>query len=445
MIEPAEPLAPSAWLSLSLGEPVSPKRVQAVAGVERAPSVNLSRRQLLALLGGALLTKGCASRSPAANSSVLEREIQRVLAEAGGPGMACAIAGPGRVRWSDGVGLADVEQHRPFRADTLINVASVSKTVTATAVMQLWEQGRFGLRDDVGKHLPFPLRNPRFPEVAITFEQLLTHRSSIRDNWAMYDRTYVRGDSPLPLGEWLNAYFTPGGAYWGEGNWHLWPPGTADPPAEPRCYSNVGFGVLGYLVELLSQRTFSEFCKDRIFHPLGMRQTGWFLREIDMARHATPYVRASDQMPHRDVALFRTASGIDVKSLPRGTLVPLCLYGCADYPDGNLRTSANELVQFVAAYLGQGGGAGRRLLKPETLRLMFSGEHYGRHLCWDTRKLPDGRSVILHGGRDPGVTAFAAFEPATRTGVVCVRNFEVNQEDNYPLIALLLDLGQRIA
>jgi hypothetical protein len=98
----------------------------------------------------------------------------------------------------------------------------------------------------------------------------------------------------------------------------------------------------------------------------------------------------------------------------------------------------------VAVYLAQGRADGSRLLRPETLRVMFSGDHYGRQLCWDARRLPDGRFIILHGGRDPGVTALAAFEPATRTGVVCVRNFEVNPEDNYRLIARLLDAGQRI-
>ncbi len=407
--------------------------------------MNLSRRQLLARLSGMLLTKGCARRAPAAKSHSLEREVARVLGETGGPGMACAIVRPGHVRWSKGFGLADVEHSRPMLADTLINIASVSKTVTATAVMQLWEQNRFGLQDDVGKHLPFGLRNPRFPQVPITFEQLLTHRSSIKDNWPMYDRTYVCGDSPVPLREWLKAYFTPGGAYWDEANWHQWPPGTVNPPAEPRCYANVGFGVLGYLVELLSRRPFAEFSKERIFRPVGMRQTSWFLREIDVARHATPYVRASDQMPAREAKLFRAGSTSEVQSLPPGTLVPLCLYSVANYPDGSLRTSANELAQFLAAYLAQGRADGTRLLKPETLRVMFSGEHYGRHLCWETRTLPDGRSIILHSGRDPGVSAFVAFDPAARTGVVCIRNFEVNQEQNFRLIARLLDAGQRIA
>ncbi len=74
----------------------------------------LSRRQLLALLGGMLLTKGCVRRPPAAESDSLERKIERMLAETRGPGMACAIVGPGSVKWSKGFGLADVEHQRPI-------------------------------------------------------------------------------------------------------------------------------------------------------------------------------------------------------------------------------------------------------------------------------------------------------------------------------------------
>jgi len=122
----------------------------------------------------------------------------------------------------------------------------------------------------------------------------------------------------------------------------------------------------------------------------------------------------------------------------------LRLYGWANYPDGSLRTSAHELARFLAAYLGQGRAYGSCLLKPETLALMFSDSHFGDHLCWGTRRLPDGRSVILHSGADAGVTSFIAFESSSRIGVVCVRNFRVTKEDNTRLITLLLDAGQRI-
>ncbi len=410
----------------------------------RDSHLNLTRRQFFAVTGGMLLSTGCARRRAAVESRSLEREMERVLAETRGPGMACAIVHPGRVPWSRGFGLADVERQRPMLPDTLLNVASVSKTVTATAVMQLWEQHRFNLRDAVAKYLPFPLRNPHFPEVPITFEQLLAHRSSIRDDWPRLDRTYVCGDSPVALGEWLKAYFTPEGT--APSSWYQWSPGTVTPP-EPGGYSNVGFGLLGYLVEVLSQQPFSAFCKERIFTPLGMLDTGWFLREVDVARHATPYVRTSaDPMTPNAAELFQvlTPAGIDLKSLPPGSLVPRCLYSSSSYPDGSLRTSANDLARFLGAYLAQGRANGCRLLKAETLGVMFSGSHFGRHLGWSAKTLSDGRSIILHGGLDPGIATCIAFEPSSRLGVVCLRNYEVSKEEIYRSIAVLLDAGPRL-
>lgn len=137
---------------------------------------------------------------------------------------------------------------------------------------------------------------------------------------------------------------------------------------------------------------------------------------------------------------------MDLKSTSPGTLVPLRLYGWANYPDGSLRTSANELGRFLAAILAQGRACHHRLLKRDTVSLMFSGRHFGHlHLCWGTRKLPDGGSVTIHSGAGPGVTSFIAFESATRIGVVCVRNFRVTQEDNTRLITVLVDAGRRMA
>ncbi len=407
--------------------------------------VTLSRRQLLNLLGGMFLTACSARRSRAPKSRLLERQMEEVLAETRGAGMACAIAGPGRVRWSRGFGAADVEHQRAMLADTVLNVGSVSKTVTTTAIMQLWEQKRFGLQDDVARYLPFPLRNPHCPEVPITFEQLLTHRSSIRDNWPTLDPAYVCGDSPLGLGEWLKAYLTPGGAFWDvAANWHQWSPGTVDPP-EPGGYANVGFGLLGYLVELLAQRPFSAFCKERIFAPLGMCHTGWFLREMDVCRHAIPYVRTTAApMSTNGAALFRalTPAGIDLESLPAGTLVPRCLYTHANYPANSLATSANDLARFVATLLARGRAYGYRLLKPETLDVMFSGKHFGRHLGWSGRVLSGGHSIILHGGLDPGIATGIAFEPASGIGVVCLRNYEVSKDEIYRSMTLLLEAGR---
>jgi CubicO group peptidase (beta-lactamase class C family) len=405
--------------------------------------MKLDRRSWLAYSGGMLVSLPWVARRRGGGPDDLRHEIERLLAETGGPGISCAIVGPGKVLWSGGFGLADRETRRPMRTDTLLNVASVSKTVTATAVMQLWEVGRFRLQDDVGRFLPFPLRNPHHPDVPITFEQLLTHRASIKDGPG-YFATYACGDPTLSLDRWLRAYLTPGGEYWdAEANWHEWAPGTAHPPAEATAYSNVGYGVLGYLVEILAGRPFPDYCRERIFQPLGMSASGWFLRDIDVARHATPYTRVPASMTPEERLLLRALAppGARSDSLVPGALVPRCLYSFANYPDGSLRTSADELARFLATYLAKGRFGPTRLLREATVDTIFSREHLGQRLCWHDWKLPDGRALIGHSGGDPGVTTYVGFEPTFQVGVVSLRNWELGGERAARLTTLLLDAG----
>jgi CubicO group peptidase (beta-lactamase class C family) len=99
-------------------------------------------------------------------------------------GLAACIVKSGRVVWNGNYGFADIARNKPVTDSTIFMLASISKTVTATALMQLYEAGRFQLDDSVNGHLPFAVRNPNFPSVPITFRMLLTHRSSIQDRSA---------------------------------------------------------------------------------------------------------------------------------------------------------------------------------------------------------------------------------------------------------------------
>ncbi|MGB2906344.1 MAG: serine hydrolase domain-containing protein, partial [Candidatus Aminicenantaceae bacterium] len=163
------------------------------------------------------------------------------------PGLGVCLIKAGAVARIKGFGWADIENEIPYDPEqTLQNIGSVSKTFTATAVMQLWEQGRFKLDDDVNSYLSFKVKNPRFPEASITFRQLLTHRSSIKDG-PSYGESYACGDPQVTLKTWIEQYFTPGGeTYDADENFHVWKPGQEGKlPAQPRPYSNVGFGLLG--------------------------------------------------------------------------------------------------------------------------------------------------------------------------------------------------------
>ena len=159
--------------------------------------------------------------------------------------------------------------------DAIMNIGSISKTFTATAAMQLWEKGMLQLDVDINKYLDFKITNPKYPDKPITIFQILTHTSSIQDGKA-YHESYSCGDPTQSLHDWIYNNLNPDGTYYYQGSsFGDWSPGTNTK------YSNVAFGLLGLIVEKLAKKPFNEYCKENIFKPLGMINTGWFLREVD--------------------------------------------------------------------------------------------------------------------------------------------------------------------
>ncbi len=340
-------------------------------------------------------------------------------------GFSSALIKGDRLLWSYAYGHADRDQDIAMTPDHIQNIGSVSKTCTATAVMQLWEEGHFQLDDDINDFLSFSVRNPRFPDEPVTFRQLLTHRSSITDG-PSYEASYACGDPSVSLEDWITGYFTVDGAYYdAEANFHVWKPGTVDPPAPPRAYTNVGFGLLGYLVERIAGQPFNEFCNERIFTPLGMTHTGWHIREIDADRHSVLYTRLGDNPePPEDGTLdsMLPADGVTVEDFVPNGFVPHCLYSFYNYPDGLVRTSVHELSRFLRAYALGGAFEGRRILKAETVEMMLSKDHFGQGLCWETYDLGGEDAFWGHDGGDPGVATLMAFRKSDDVGLVLFFN-----------------------
>src|SRR5262249_10292143 len=121
------------------------------------------------------------------------------------PGLAAGIVKNGRLVCASAVGMANIEENRPATPDTLFLIASVSKTLAATAPMQLHDQGKFGLDDDINNYLPFRVVVPAAPTAPITFRQLLTHTSSISDN-----TDYINCPLSCDYGSTISAFVTRG-------------------------------------------------------------------------------------------------------------------------------------------------------------------------------------------------------------------------------------------
>lgn len=126
--------------------------------------------------------------------------------------------------------------------------------------------------------------NPNYPDTAITIEMLMRHTSSITDNWDKV--VYYDGDPTLSNEEFCEQFLVPGGSLYVAGkSYGSWAPGTQ------YAYANVATGLLGYLVERLTNdgKKFDVYCNENIFEPLGMDHTGWFLSDFaDLTKVALP-------------------------------------------------------------------------------------------------------------------------------------------------------------
>ncbi len=324
-------------------------------------------------------------------------------------GLAAIIIQDSNIVWEGYYGLADRSRDKPVDTSTIFMLASVSKTITATALMQLYEDGLFELDDAINDYLPFSVTPVNHPDANITFRQLLTHTSSIRDNWSVMLDLYTTGDSPIPLSSFMEDYLAPGGEYFSAQSFYNYAPGAAS------NYSNIGAALCGYLVEAIALQPFNEYCNTHIFEPLCMDNTGWFLSELDTTLIARPYTNVF------------------------GTFYDQGLYGYPDYPDGQLRTTARSLAKFLGAYMQGGTLYGTNLLDANTVDSMLVVQDAGlddiQGLMWYQWTL-GGELLWGHNGGDDGVSTDMYFNPLTNTGYIILTNGDAF---NLPVLNAMMD------
>jgi len=335
--------------------------------------------------------------------SDFDSAIRQEMETAKVPGAAVLTIRDGQIDSVSVYGLADPETGRPVSPDTLFTIASISKTVTATALMILYENGKFKLDDDIDQYLPFEVRNLNFPNVPITFRMLLSHTSSIQDGEA-YDKSYtlnrkpVLPDSPIALDEYLKDFLTPDGKLYDAKKNFL-----ADAPGTKYTYSNTGFGLVGYLTERISGMPFAEYCKQAVFEPLGMEHTAWFYKDVDMKMMAVPYGYNN---------LLRKPQRIGFYSYPT-------------YPDGALKTTVKEYARFLSVFINEGKTfEGKTFLQPETVKEMLTLHRFAGMdanlsvgLAWHYET-----DSYMHDGGDPGISTFTYFNPDTNRGIIYFSN-----------------------
>ncbi|MFX1317246.1 MAG: serine hydrolase domain-containing protein, partial [Promethearchaeota archaeon] len=326
-----------------------------------------------------------------------EPEIEQLMADYEIPSLAAGIIINDSLVWANGFG----DQHS---LDTVYMIGSITKTFTATAILQLYERNLLNLNDDINDHLPFDVRHPNYSSTPITIRMLLSHTAGLSTHF-YWSLEYYFDDQMIDwinsrfgwniivpwvrrptLGEFLNGSLNPSGAYYDPYNWPL-------EPGTEFLYSNAGFQVLGYLIEQITNQSLEEYFQENIFYPLNMTSSGF--NYLDFGE--------MNAIPHE----WRFNSNYEFP-----------LYNMNVSGAGVIRSTIPDMAKYLIAYMNQGEYNGTQLLSPPSVELVhtkqvsLSGttiegfEYDGYGLGWNLYK----EGFKGHGGATPGFSSNLFFK-----------------------------------
>jgi CubicO group peptidase (beta-lactamase class C family) len=311
---------------------------------------------------------------------VLVRAVQPFVNDHTVAGAVVLVANQDRVLCVATVGDADRAAQRPMRADNMFWIASMTKPMTATALMMLVDEGKLRVSDAVEKYLPEfrgqmlrlgpdkPLQKPRRP---ITVKDLLSHTSGLMTDLPMHVRDAVPLAEAVRRSAALPLKFEPGSKY---------------------EYCNPGINTVGRIIEVVSGMPYAEFMQQRLFGPLGMRDTTFWPTPAQIARLATAYKENAAKTDLEATAIYAFTPPLSNR---RRTAIPA----------GGLFSTANDVSLFCRMVLNGGTYQGRRYLSPAAVQQMTSNQvgnllshgksEAGYGFCWTA-------SCKAHGPAGPG-------------------------------------------
>ena len=303
------------------------------------------------------------------------------------PGVGLAIVSREKVLWTGGLGVMDLQTGQPVTADTIFRIGSVTKMFTALGLIMLEEQSKLSLDAPVRKFAPDALyANPHEQAHRVTIAQLLEHTAGLQD----LTKAQFEHSDPTPLT--LEA----GLAFEADSRTVRWKPGLH------AVYSNAGYGLAGYVLESVARTRYEDFVTERIFRPLGMTSSGFFLDQQTAARLATGY--AAD------------------------TTTPLPYWHMLMRPFGGINSTPRDMAGFVRLLLNDGFSDDRRLVHPQSISRMEvpltslaarSGLLYGYGLG-NNQKFRKGVLFNGHGGDADGYLSQLGYNRDTGMGYFIV-------------------------
>lgn len=335
----------------------------------------------------------CCARAVA--QPALDAHIRSVMEKHQAIGAAVVVVKDGQPMYAQAFGHKNLEEQTALGLTDLFRIASISKSFTATAFMQLVEQGRVSLDDDVGDLIGFPVRNPHFPAERITLEMILSHTSSISDKNGYFTLDAIRPDADSD--DWKNSYndYAPGTRY---------------------QYCNLNYNMAGAILERLTGKNFDDYIRQHILAPLHLAG-GYRVDRLDSSLFATLYAQDDGEFVPQPAAYHPRAAELEAYVLGESTPV--------FSPTGGMKISAIDLARYLTMHMNYGRFGNSRILQEASAKRMqtpvLASSAYGLGLLHNDSMIP-GVTLVGHTGSAYGLYSNMFFDPQEQFGFVVITN-----------------------
>lgn len=330
--------------------------------------------------------------------NIINDEIESIRKKYKNIGLSVVVVKDNRVVYSEVFGYNpdanDPIKGIPIRKNDLFYIASISKTFVGTAIMQLVEEGKLSIEDDVNRYLGFSLRNPNFPDTPITIRMLLSHRSSLKKGADYDDFDKINPEKADDLYVFFNDY----------------------PPGKKVDYSNLGFVILGAVVERVTGMRFDDYVQKHILRPLRLHG-GYDVSRLERSKLVYPCRYRDDHF----VVQKKAYANVDKKACDYilGYSTPML------NPAGGLKISATDLAKYMMMHINKGRYRWRkRALSEESEERMWERQantSHGLSFVYFNNVIP-GEELIGMNGANHGIHSSMYFHPEKKYGFVVICN-----------------------
>lgn len=331
------------------------------------------------------------------NAQELEKEIDSLMKKYNTIGLAIAVVKKNKVIYNQSFGLKEIEHKTKLENDNIFRIASISKSFAATSIMQLVDQNKIALDDDLSDLIGFKVRNPSFPNEIITLRMALSHTSSLNDREGYFSLDAI---NPSVNKNWSNCYI-------------------AKKPGTNYLYCNLNFNIIGAIIEKVSGERYDNYVRHHILNPLGL-YGGLNIDSLDSKKFVTLYEYDKKNNSFNPSPSAYTARTDEIKNYKLGYSTPIFS------PTGGIKISALNLAKYMMMHINYGKSNKHRIISKKNSKLMQTPynptiSQYGFALL-HTNQLIKDMDIIGHTGSAYGLSSTMFFEPKQKFGFVVITN-----------------------